>query len=313
LNNPDAEIRARAVYALGFSGHAEAVGPIVQLLQTDETRVKTLAAIALGRCRDIGAVPALVNALEDKNPGVRFEAASSLLALDCATEAAKGALLELYKMLGTHALWARQIIKCLMTKPDEKIFAVVVEACENKSSDIREIAYSVLDRIHGNIDDLLIKGLREKSRGIRFRAADILVARHGERALRWLAEAFEENPSERASILESIDRRYGDDGREFLIQVLESGMDQHVRALAAKQLSRRARAEISAVLATVLRKADSAREPILVSELIWGLRDSADREVVVRIKSIAEDQTVAKKLRERAGLIVANCVAGGRA
>jgi HEAT repeat protein len=79
LKDPDSYIRTEAVESLGLLGYAEGVRDIVDLLQTDEDYlVRLCAAEALGNLNDRSAIPALIEALNDPNEGVRAYAADSI-------------------------------------------------------------------------------------------------------------------------------------------------------------------------------------------------------------------------------------------
>jgi HEAT repeat protein len=80
LMQNDRVARAAAIPALGRIGHAEAVEPLAELLECDETPVRVLSAEALGRFGPAAApaVPALTDALTDASPAVRRWAAEAL-------------------------------------------------------------------------------------------------------------------------------------------------------------------------------------------------------------------------------------------
>jgi hypothetical protein len=300
LEDPDAKIRARAVLALGMSVHADAAGAIIRLLQDDAAGVRTEAARALGRLGNPVATPALVVTLHDENPAVRFEAASPLWEHDWAGSAAKASLMEIYESMGKYASWKIKVLTCLMTRPDDEIAAMIFEACRDGNEEVRRGAFALLDRVPRNIDDLLKEGLRDSSPTIHIYAHRSIIERHAEGALHWVTEAFEEHPTGRRSLLGLIDRTHGEAGTKYLMQVLDSGLDEAVRAAAAKKLSDREDPGVSASLERAFRKADPTKEPVLVSELLLGVQHSEDPAVGARIKSIAEDETAAEKLRERA-------------
>ena len=139
---------------------------------------------------------------------------------------------------------------------------------------------------------------------VRTTAAERLLERHGEGALRWIRQAFEESPSGQEHILDLIDHRYGEGGRKFLVQVLESGSSEAIRATAAKSLSQFQHPDVATALRKVLLNTDPAREPWLTSEVIWSLQDSTDPAVSGRVRRLAEDSTIDEKLRERARYIL---------
>ena len=79
IGHPDPGVRLGVVEVLGESGNPGAAGPLVRLLGTEKNRdVRMAAALALGNTGDAGAVPALVQALQDPDKYVRFGAATAL-------------------------------------------------------------------------------------------------------------------------------------------------------------------------------------------------------------------------------------------
>ena len=82
LLSRSAKVREASAEALGQIGAVEAVDPLTTLLRRDpETRVRERAAKALGEIGEVRAYDALVEALEDKGPGVRVYAIEALGAL----------------------------------------------------------------------------------------------------------------------------------------------------------------------------------------------------------------------------------------
>ena len=307
LNDSDAGVRARAVRTLGKSGDQKSALRIGELLDTDEPRVRVEAARALNQLGDPLAIPALLRAL---NPGsaannaVRFEAALALWERNWEPAAARAVLLELFQSMGKHAWWKSSILEALMRQPDQQTFDLVLQACEDADERVRLTAFRLLERVPGSIDHVLAKGLLDSVASVRTTAAERLLERHGEGALRWIRQAFEESPSGQEHILDLIDHRYGEGGREFLVQVLESGSSEAIRATAAKSLSQFQHPDVATALRKVLLNTDPAREPWLTSEVIWSLQDSTDPAVSGRVRRLAEDSTIDEKLRERARYIL---------
>ena len=322
LNDSDVGVRARAVRTLGKSGHHKSARPISELLDTDELLVRVEAARALNNLGDPVAIPALLRAVNsgsaagsaaaaaspESEPGVnnavRLEAALALWERNWQPEAARGVLLELYQSMGKHAWWKSSILEALMRRPDQQTFDLVLQACEDADERVRLTAFRLLDSVPGSIEHVLAQGLLDSVASVRITAAERLLERHGEGALRWIRHAFEESPSGQEDILELIDGRHGEAGREFLIDSLESGSREAVRATAAKKLFQFQHPDVAVALRKVLLNADPAREPYLVSELIWSLRGSIDPAVTGLVRRLAEDPTVDEKLRERARYII---------
>jgi HEAT repeat protein len=322
LNDSDVGVRARAVRALGKSGDQKSARRISELLDTDQTRVRVEAPRALNQLGDLLAIPALLRAL---NPGtaagatspeaspesdaaannaVRFEAALALWERNWEPAAARAVLLELYESMGIYDWRKADILEALMLRPDQQIFDLVLAACEDGNDRVRRTALQLLEHVPGSIDHLLVKGLLDSVRSVQSIAAACLLERHGEGAMRWIRQAFEESPSGQEHILDLIDHRYGEGGRKFLVQVLESGSSEAVRATAAKSLSQFQHPDVATALRKVLLNTDPAREPWLTSEVIWSLQGSTDPAVSGRVRRLAEDSTIDEKLRERARYIL---------
>jgi HEAT repeat protein len=99
LDNPDPEVRSRAVFALGAIGAeaGEAVPALAKILVEDPDReVRHQAAQALMKMEPAsrGAVPALAEALADEEPAVRMNAAMALFRLRAEARPAIPALIK---------------------------------------------------------------------------------------------------------------------------------------------------------------------------------------------------------------------------
>ncbi len=78
LQTDDAQIRQRAVVALGEIGDRRATEPLVTLLGDEDKAVRSAAVQALGNIGDRRATEPLITALSDDDPEVRRNAARSL-------------------------------------------------------------------------------------------------------------------------------------------------------------------------------------------------------------------------------------------
>jgi HEAT repeat protein len=78
LGDEDQETRQLAADALGGSGDARAVGPLVTALQDNNSGVRQASAWSLGRLGDFRALGPLIAVLGDDEPDVRAAAATSL-------------------------------------------------------------------------------------------------------------------------------------------------------------------------------------------------------------------------------------------
>jgi len=75
---PEADLRARAAYALGMIGDPTAAGVLSACLHDKEWSVRAMAAKALGRLRESESIPALAETLADPQWWVRSNAAEAL-------------------------------------------------------------------------------------------------------------------------------------------------------------------------------------------------------------------------------------------
>jgi Ca-activated chloride channel family protein len=74
----DPDVRADAVYELGFAPDEGAVRALLQALDDPDQRVRRLAAVSVGRQRPAAAIPRLIGLLEDPADPVRRAAAEAL-------------------------------------------------------------------------------------------------------------------------------------------------------------------------------------------------------------------------------------------
>jgi HEAT repeat protein len=79
LADPDHALRRFAATALGWLGDARAIGPLIEALQGDgQSEVRKQAVVALDKIGDPGAVEALLDAVYDDHPTVRWYAVRAL-------------------------------------------------------------------------------------------------------------------------------------------------------------------------------------------------------------------------------------------
>ncbi len=78
VENPDSFIRFEAINGLGRSYDANTSGFLAALRDHPDTRTRQEVVMSLGRIRDEAAVIALMDALHDASPGVRWRAAMGL-------------------------------------------------------------------------------------------------------------------------------------------------------------------------------------------------------------------------------------------
>lgn len=123
-------VRRKAVWALGWIRHAEALGPIMQLAGSAEPALRVSCAAALGRLGEGEAEPMLIGLLDDEDLHVRRAAARSLAqigSLDCFEQ-----LLEMASSglgaLEEDALFALRSIRARLEAPAEEPVCIPVSA-----------------------------------------------------------------------------------------------------------------------------------------------------------------------------------------
>jgi HEAT repeat protein len=81
LDDPDADLRARAAHGLGLIGDPGAAGDLIRALSDREWPVRAMAAKGLGRIGDPTAIPHLRQAMKDRQWWVRANSGEALRAL----------------------------------------------------------------------------------------------------------------------------------------------------------------------------------------------------------------------------------------
>ena len=150
LQNPDPAVSGRANLELIRVG-APAVPPLVEMLQSDDVRKRTLAAITLWGMGEKGraAVPALANLLSDGEASVRVAAA---MALENMGPEAAPAVPELIRALkdrdGKVRQWAAKALGKIGPAADKAVPALVQAA---KTEGIRSAAEEAIRQIRGQL------------------------------------------------------------------------------------------------------------------------------------------------------------------
>lgn len=84
LDDPDADIRARAAHGLGLVGDSGAAGDLIKALADPEWPVRAMAAKGLGRIGNPAAIPHLCQAMKDRQWWVRANSGEALRVLGAA-------------------------------------------------------------------------------------------------------------------------------------------------------------------------------------------------------------------------------------
>jgi len=148
LTNPDPEVSGRANLTLIRLGEP-AVPPLVELLQSDDVRLRTLAATTLFGLGEKGraAVPALVATLGDAEASVRLTAAMALGNMGAEAKEAVPALIRSLKDRdGKVSQWAANALGSIGPAAEAAVPALVQAA---RAEGIRHAAEDAIRRIRG--------------------------------------------------------------------------------------------------------------------------------------------------------------------
>ena len=150
-NDPDADIRWQAAFALSRSRDSRVVEPLVAALKDTESVVRSAAASALGTIGDPRVIEPLIATLKDSDPKVRSSAASALgdIKDPRVVEPLIAALKDMDAEVRRAAVWALGEIK------DPRAADALMLALKDPDCDIRIYAAKELP------DDLLFKGLNK--------------------------------------------------------------------------------------------------------------------------------------------------------
>ncbi len=176
-----------------------------------EGPVNVSAAEALGKIRDVSAVPALIEVLKDENWDVQRLTAEELAKLERALakiERKKPELLEYDTDILTRCLVKGLEDECSIKRKDtanmlgavqfKKALPLLREVAENDPvEEVREAARKAIARLHEDTTEhRLVKGLKDKCSIKRKNAADMLGAVQFKKALPLLREVAENDPVE---------------------------------------------------------------------------------------------------------------------
>ena len=146
LRDTDAEVRERAVRALGRSRVSEAAPALRTALGDESAEVRERAAWALGRIRDEASVDSLVETLDDPEPDVRERAAWALgmLRIPAAVDGLVAALDDADEDVQERIAWSLGRIR------DERATDGLITALDLVAGDALEEVIEALGRIGGD-------------------------------------------------------------------------------------------------------------------------------------------------------------------
>lgn len=175
LRNPDARVRRGAL--LCAPADPIAVSVIVPLLHDPDSDVRAAACQALGRCRDVSAIPALIERFGRGTPPESTAAAEALGSMPGQSLIALAAFLE----EDAKVLAALEILEAARSPlfPDK-----IVELLDAPSAPIRRAALRVLVN-HDEVDaeEHLVRKLQDVDESVRIEAVELLVRNGSTRAV----------------------------------------------------------------------------------------------------------------------------------
>jgi HEAT repeat protein len=193
LEAPDAGLRAAAASAMGLTGDADAVAPLLRHIKDPDQAAGDRAAEALGHLGDSAAVPALRAALSDSNEAVRGRAAYALgLLQDTASIPA------LFNMLRSDGPLARNSAAsglAAMGTP-EAIWALVQQLSASGLTPQGQVAMQALEEVGPSAAPQVIGALRSPDTMARRNAAELLGYMTPPQAVPALAQALSDPDAE---------------------------------------------------------------------------------------------------------------------
>jgi len=219
-NKRNVYIRRDAASALGDTGDARAIDPLVESLGDPNKDVRNAAVEAIGKLGgDPRAVELLLDFLKDKRSIIREEAASAL-----GKVGHKNAVDPLIQALKDESWLVRQnAATSLGMIPDARAVEPLIQVLKDEDKDIRQIAVSAL----GNIGDArateaLIQTLKDEDKDIRQTAASALGNTGDAKAVEALIQTLkDESARVRYQAVESLEKIGDSRAVEPLIQALK--------------------------------------------------------------------------------------------
>jgi HEAT repeat protein len=267
LKSPTWKTRQAAAQELGKSRRREAVAPLSALVRDPEVRVRLEVVKALRNLRDLSAVPALVTALQDGEPGIREEAIGTIVEIYAERE--RGGPVDRFletfsdeyerQSVPPYTAVDPSVFRALAaTLRDEKegiraesAYAIgilgggsaipaLVSATQDPESDVRAAAATALGKVGTREDGkALVPLLADESAGVRNRALTAIGVLRVREAGPALRELFEQHRRRELGtrVLASLSR-VGDPAQADLFRELLSSSDPEHRRLAVEGLGR---------------------------------------------------------------------------
>ncbi|OKH50532.1 hypothetical protein NIES2130_34130 [Scytonema sp. HK-05] len=235
LQHEDSDVRSSAAKALEEIKDTQAVPALIQALNNEDSSVRSSAAYALGKIKDTQAVPALIQALNDEDSSVRRRAASALGEIKDtqAVQALIQALNHQDSDVRSSAASALGEIK------DTQAVQALIQALNNEDSSVRSSAAYALGKIKDTqAVPALIQALNDEDSSVRRRAASALGKIKDTQAVQALIQALNHQDSDvRRSAASALEKIKDTQAVQALIHALNDE-DSFVRRSAASALEK---------------------------------------------------------------------------
>ncbi len=233
------DIRLAAAAALGTLGDPRAAAALSAALREEPLEDVRIASVqALAQLGEAGAVPVLINLLDDEFLGVQVAAVEALGALGALgkreTARAVPPLLQRYRQEDTHPAFRKAILRTLprLEGDARKIYPVVMEALAREDRGIRRAAEDALGNMRGEFlrEALLTYQLAHRNPQVREAAVDYLrrgITREDVRAFLYEGVRNQSVPAVQALL-------YLEDGEaaDLLMETLEGDISRYRIAFA---------------------------------------------------------------------------------
>ena len=262
IGDPDPRVRDVAVLGLAFIDDSRATETLLAACRNDDAKMRAAAARALGlRAPLPAAAEALITALADRDPWVRYYACQSLgrLRHEAASELVARLLADPAGQVRVAA------VEALCQLPTEVAFGALREAVQSPESDVKRAALIGLGlaKREGSVP-LLVEALTQGEPATRLVAVSALASFPDRDVIAaWSRAALDRDPSVQKAALTMLAGRDGPEATTALIRLLASS-----------------RADVDAVLAALATPVSGRVETIL------GALHTADDDLSQKLTSV---------------------------
>lgn len=262
------ELRSLALGRLMDTPGEEASGALAAFYECGDINIKNTVIDSLAARRDARAQAALVSALKDKDSGIRFKAASALLA--------SGAHAPFGGLLDDPAPAVRRLaLAAVQAAPDPALIPALERLAKDPDPDIRLGVLDAARDIPGDpAASVVVSLLGDGSAQVRDKARSLLLGRREVAAIDALfSMATGGSPEERKEAAEALSSVKGDADEEALLRLVSRGQAEE-RLLAVKALSERISPRLAAAVKTAFADPDE-RVRMAAIEKVGGLPDAS--------------------------------------